>query len=75
MCSLLTVLFNNPAWESGISIVTMDKTIIGRIGEKEISETILNHQSNIPEQELTVKKSIRNKFAAQGYDPNEVVFV
>lgn len=52
----------------------MDKTIIGRIGEKEISETISYYQSNIPEQELTVMKNIRNKFAAQGYNPNAVVF-
>ena len=52
----------------------MDKTIIGRIGEKAIPETIYDYQSNIPEQELTTKKNIRNKFAAQGYDPNEVSF-
>ena len=58
----------------GDYIVTMDKTIIGRIGEKAIHETILNYQSKIPEQELTAKKNIRNKFAVQGYDPNEVSF-
>ena len=52
----------------------MDKIIIGRIGEKTISETIQNYQSNIPEQELTAKKNIRNKFAAQGYNPKDVVF-
>ena len=52
----------------------MDKTIIGRIGEKAIPETIHNYQSNIPEQELTAKKNIRNKFAAQGYDPKDVTF-
>jgi hypothetical protein len=52
----------------------MDKTIIGRIGEKEIPETISNYQSNIPEQELTAMKNIRNKFAAQGYDPSDVAF-
>lgn len=52
----------------------MDKIIIGRIGEKNIPETIHNYQSNIPEQELTAKKNIRNKFAAQGYDPNKVTF-
>lgn len=44
----------------------MDKTIIGRIGEKAIPETIHNYQSNILEQELTAKKNIRNKFADQG---------
>lgn len=44
----------------------MDKTIVGRIGKKVISETIQNYQANIPEQELTTKKNIRNKFAAQG---------
>ena len=66
---------NYPAWESGILyIVTMDRTIIGRIGEKVISETIQNYQSNIPEQELTAKKNIRNKFADQGYNPNDVIF-
>ena len=42
--------------------------------EKAIPETIRNYQSNIPEQELTAKKNIRNKFAAQGYDPNDVAF-
>lgn len=52
----------------------MDKTIIGRIGEKAIPEIIRNYQSNIPEQELTAKKNIRNRFADQGYDPNEVSF-
>ena len=67
-------MFNHPAWESGIKTVVMEKTIIGRIGEKTITETIRNYQSNIPEQELTTKKIIRNKFAAQGYDPSEVVF-
>ena len=68
-------MFYHPAWESGIKIVVMDKIIIGRIGEKTIPETIHNYQSNIPEQELTAKKNIRNKFAAQGYNPNEVIFV
>ena len=53
----------------------MNKTIIGRIGKKVISETIYKYQSNIPEQELTAKKNIRDKFVAQGYDTNEVVFV
>lgn len=53
----------------------MDKTIVGRIGEKDISETIQNYQANIPEQELTAKKDIRNKFAAQGYNPKDVVFL
>lgn len=52
----------------------MDKTIIGRIGEIEIPETITNYQSNIPEQELTAMKNIRNKFAAQGYNPKDVTF-
>ena len=52
----------------------MDKTIIGHIGEKAIPETIRYYQSNIQEQELTAKKNIRNKFAAQGYDPNDVTF-
>ena len=52
----------------------MDKTIIGRIGEKVITETIRNYQSYIPEQELTAKKNIRNKFDAQGYDSNKVIF-
>lgn len=52
----------------------MDKTIIGRIGEKAIPERIHNYQSNISEQELTAKKNIRNKFAAQGYNPNKVTY-
>lgn len=52
----------------------MDKTIVGRIGKKVISETIQNYQANIPEQELTTKKNIRNKFAAQGYNPKDVDF-
>jgi len=52
----------------------MDKTIVGRIGKKVISEIIQNYQANIPEQELTTKKNIRNKFAAQGYNPKDVDF-
>ena len=52
----------------------MDKTIIGRIGEMTISETIQNYQSSIPEQVLTTKKNIRNKFADLGFEPKEVVF-
>lgn len=52
----------------------MDKTIVGRTGKKVISETIQNYQANIPEQELTTKKNIRNKFAAQGYNPKDVDF-
>ena len=52
----------------------MEKVIYGRIGENRISETILNYQPNIPEQESTAKKNIRNRFAAQGYNPNEVIF-
>ena len=54
--------------------VTMDKTIVGRIGEKTISETIQNYQSSIPEQVLTTKKNIRNKFAALGFEPKVVIF-
>lgn len=49
-------MFNHPTRESRISIVDMDKTIIGRIGKKAITETICNYQSDIPEQELTAKK-------------------
>jgi hypothetical protein len=56
------------------NVIDMDKTIVGRIGEKTIPETIQNYQANIPEQELTAKKNIRDKFAAQGYNPNDVVF-
>ena len=52
----------------------MDKIIVGRVGDKAIPETIKNYQANIPEQELTAKKNIRDKFAAQGYNPKEVVF-
>lgn len=52
----------------------MDKTIIGRIGEKAIPETISNYQSNIPEQELTAKKNICRLFATLGYNPKYVVF-
>ena len=73
MCSYQQ-LFYHPAWESGIKVVAMEKVIIGRIGENRISETILNYQPNIPEQESTAKKNIRNRFAAQGYNPNEVIF-
>ena len=68
-------MFYHPAWESRINyIVTMDKTIIGRIGEKEIPENIHNYQQGIPEQVLTAKKNICNKFAAQGYNPKDVTF-
>lgn len=52
----------------------MDKTIVGRIGEKTILETIQNYQPNISEQELTAKKNICNKFAARGYNPKDVIF-
>lgn len=52
----------------------MEKTIVGRIDGKTISETIQNYQANIPEQELTAKKNICNKFAAQGYNPKDVIF-
>lgn len=52
----------------------MDKTIVGSIGNIVISETIQNYQADIPEQELTTKKNIRNKFAAQGYNPKDVDF-
>lgn len=52
----------------------MDKTIVGRIGKIVISETIQNYQANILEQELTTKKNICNKFAAQGYNPEDVDF-
>ena len=51
----------------------MDKTIIGRVGEKTIPETILNYQSDIREQELTAMKNIRNKFAAQEYNPKPFI--
>ena len=44
----------------------MDKTIIGRIGEKAIPETIYDYQSNIPEQELTTKKNIRISLLLRG---------
>lgn len=46
----------------------MNKTIVGRIGEKVIREIIQNYQSNIPEQELTARKNICNKFVALGYN-------
>lgn len=52
----------------------MEKTIVGRIDGKTISETIQNYQANIPEQELIAKKNICNKFAAQGYNPKDVIF-
>lgn len=65
---------SNPAGSRGLIKETMDKTIIGRIGEMTISETIQNYQSSIPEQVLTTKKNIRNKFADLGFEPKEVVF-
>ena len=52
----------------------MDRIITGRINEKTITETIQNYQANIPEQELTAKKNICSKFAAQGYNPKDVTF-
>lgn len=51
----------------------MDKTIIGRIGDIVIPETIHGFQSQILEQENTAKNN-RKKFEAEGYDPNEVIF-
>lgn len=53
----------------------MNKTIIGRIGEKAISETIYNYKSNIPEQELTAKRNIRAKFEALGYNHEDITFI
>ncbi len=52
----------------------MDRMIIGRVDEATITETIRNYQACIPEQELTAKKNIRDKFAAQGYDPKDVTY-
>ena len=52
----------------------MDKTIVGRIGDKKICETIQNFHAKIPEQVQTAKKNIRNMFAAQGFNPRDVVF-
>ena len=53
----------------------MDKTIVGRIGEKVIREIIQNYQSNIPEQELTARKNICNKFVALGYNQDDIIFI
>lgn len=53
----------------------MNKTIIGRIDKITISETILNYNLDIPEQELTAKKSIRNQFEALGYDSKKITFI
>ena len=53
----------------------MNKTIIGRIGEKAISETIYNYKSDIPEQELTAKRNIRAKFEALGYNHKDITFI
>ena len=55
-------------------VIVMNRTIIGRIGDQTISETIQNYQANIPKQELTAKKNIRNKFAVQGYNSKDVIF-
>ena len=52
----------------------MNKTVTGRIGDITISKTIINYQSNIPEQILTTKKEILNQFAALGFNPNDVTF-
>lgn len=52
----------------------MNKTITGRIGDRTISETIINYRPDIPEQELTTKKKILRQFAALGYATNDVTF-
>ena len=52
----------------------MNKTIVGRIGEKVIREIIQNYQSNIPEQELPARKNICNKFVALGYNQDDIIF-
>lgn len=52
----------------------MNKTIVGRIEEKNIHETIMNYQENIPEQILTAKRKIRDKFVAQGYNSKDIVY-
>lgn len=50
------------------------KTIIGRIGNTEIPEHILQYDSEINEMILTAKKNIQKKFEALGYNPCDVVF-
>ena len=45
----------------------MDKTIIGRIEEKAIPETIHNYQSNILEQEITYRKQFKQDNSCGAY--------
>lgn len=52
----------------------MNKTVIGRIGVKVISEIICKNQLNIPDQELATKKNVRNKIAVQRRDSCVVTF-
>ncbi len=48
--------------------------IIGKCGEREISEYVMGYQYQVPEQIKTAKKCILNKFKALGYDERLVEF-
>lgn len=50
------------------------KTIIGRIGETVINETIHFYQAYQPEEELTAQKNICKKFENLGLNPQDVIF-
>jgi len=50
------------------------KTIIGRVGNKSISETIENFNPNIPEQILTAKRNICRKFESLGIRNEYIIF-
>ena len=50
------------------------KVIYGRINDKVIQETIVNYNPDISAMVPTAKENIRKKFAALGYNPNEVSF-
>ncbi len=48
--------------------------IIGKCGEREISEYVMGYQCQVSEQIETTKKRILNKFKALGYDERLVEF-
>lgn len=53
----------------------MEKLIvIGSAGNKTISKVIEQYRSEIPEQILTTKRSIRQEFKNLGYNPQDVIF-
>lgn len=48
--------------------------LIGKIGERTITEHIKYYSPSIPEELETAKQNIKNKFKSMGYNPYDVEF-